>query len=66
MNELKEDLKELIKESYSYFENEKHFEEVDDSICHDEDTMRVFDVGYIIALKMVVNRLEELTTEDYE
>ena len=66
MNEFKEDLKELVKETYSYFDGREHFDYVDDGISHDEEALRIYDVGYIKALEMVIGRLEELTTvEDY-
>ena len=64
MNELKENLKQTIKESYDYFVDEQHFDEVDDAIGHCEEAMRIYDVGYIKALEMVVRDLEELTVED--
>ena len=66
MNELKEKLKDEINNGYSYFDNKQHFDEVDDAIGHCEDALRMYDVGYIKALEMVVRDLEELTVEDYE
>ena len=66
MNELKENLKQTIKETYGYFEDHKHFSEVDDAIGHCEDALRMYDVGYVRALEMVMRNLEELTVEDYD
>ena len=66
MNELKERLKDEINNGYNYFNNQQHFEEIDKSVGHDEDAMRIYDVGYIKALEMVVRDLEELTVEDYD
>ena len=66
MKELKEDLKERISETYDYFLDQEHFDEVDDAIGHCEDALRMYDVGYVRALEAVVRRLEELTVEDYE
>ena len=66
MNELKEKLKDEIDVAYDYFVDQKHFNEVDSDIGHSEDALRMYDVGYIRALEMVVRRLEELTVEDYD
>jgi hypothetical protein len=66
MNELKEKLKDEIDVAYDYFVDEKHFDEVDDAVGFSEDAMRMYDVGYIRALEMVVRNLEELTVKDYE
>ena len=66
MNELKEKLKDEIDVAYDYFLDKEHFDEVNDSVGHDEDAMRIYDVGYIKALEMVMRKLEELTVEDYE
>jgi len=66
MKELIEELKQSITNSYDYFLDEEHFEEVDDAVGFSEDSMRMYDVGYIRALEAVVRRLEELTVEDYD
>ena len=66
MNELKENLKQCIKEGYDYFLDKEHFDEVNASVGHDEDAMRIYDVGYVKALEMVMRKLEELTVEDYD
>ena len=66
MNELKEDLKQAILEAYDYFIDQEHFDEVDDAVGFSEDSMRMYDVGYIRALEAVVRKLEELTVEDYD
>ena len=66
MNELKEKLKDEISVAYDYFVDQEHFDEVDSDIGHSEDALRMYDVGYIRALEMVVRDLEELTVEDYE
>ena len=65
MNKLKEKLKDEISVAYDYFTNEQHFNEVDDSIGHSQNALRMYDVGYIRALEMVVRDLEELTVEDH-
>ena len=64
MNNLKERLKDEISVAYNYFVDEQHFNEVDDSIGHSQDALRMYDVGYIRALEMVIRDLEELTVED--
>ena len=66
MNELKENLKQQIEEAYDYFLDKEDFDEVDDAVGHCEDALRMYDVGYIKALEMVVRDLEELTVEDYD
>ena len=66
MNELKESLSHCIDEAYDYFLDKEHFDEVDDAIGHSEDALRMYDVGYIRALEMVMRKLEELTVEDYD
>ena len=66
MNELKEKLKNEIGIAYDYFIDEDHFNEVDSDIGHSQEALRMYDVGYIRALEMVVRDLEELTVEDYE
>ena len=66
MNKLKEKLKDEIGVAYDYFTDEQHFNEVDDSIGHSQDALRMYDVGYIRALEMVVRDLEELTVENDE
>ena len=66
MNELKEKLKDEIDVAYDYFLDKEHFDEVNDAIGHCEDALRMYDVGYIRALEMVVRDLEELTVEDYD
>jgi len=66
MNELKEKLQDEIDVAYDYFLDKEHFDEVDDSIGHCEETLRIYDVGYIKALEMIMRKLEELTVEDYE
>ena len=65
MKELKENLEQQIEEAYDYFLDKEHFDEVDDAIGHSEDALRMYDVGYIRALEMVMRKLEELTAEDY-
>jgi len=65
MNELKEKLQDEIDVAYDYFLDKEHFDEVDDNVGHDEDAMRIYDVGYIKALEMVMRKLEELTVEDH-
>ena len=65
MNELKEKLQDEIDVAYDYFLDKEHFDEVDDSIGHCEETLRIYDVGYIKALEMVMRKLEELTVEDH-
>ena len=66
MNKLKERLKDEISVAYDYFTDEQHFNEVDNSIGHSQDALRMYDVGYIRALEMVVRDLEELTVENDE
>ena len=66
MNELKEKLQDEIDVAYDYFLDKEHFDEVDDSIGHCEETLRMYDVGYIKALEMIMRKLEELTVEDYD
>ena len=55
INELKED----IKESHEYFDNEQHFDEVFEQAGWDEDNMRIFDVGLVRGLEFVLNKLQE-------
>ena len=64
MKELKENLEQQIEEAYDYFLDKEHFDEVDDAVGFSEDSMRMYDVGYIMALEMVMRKLEELTVED--
>ena len=66
MKELKENLAQQIEEAYDYFLDKEHFDEVDDAVGHCEDALRMYDVGYIRALEMVMRKLEELTVEDYD
>ena len=65
MNELKEKLKDEIDVVYDYFLDKEHFDEVNDAISHCDEALRMYDVGYIKALEMVMVKLEELTVEDY-
>ena len=54
-----EQLQEDIKESYEYFDNEHHFNEVFEMAGWDEDYMRIFDCGYIKGIQSILSKLQE-------
>ena len=59
MEEIINELKEDIKESHEYFDNEQHFDEVFEQAGWDEDNMRIFDCGYIKGMQNAISKLQQ-------
>ena len=57
--ELIEDIKAEIKETYSYFDDDRHFDDVFEKAGHDEYELRIFDCGFVRGLEYVLNKLQE-------
>tara|TARA_R100001244_G_scaffold19503_1_gene20044 strand:- start:244 stop:438 length:195 start_codon:yes stop_codon:yes gene_type:complete len=61
--ELQEDIKEEIKETMSYFDDNEHFQSVFDQSGFNDENLRIFDCGFVRGLKYVLNKLQENNEE---
>jgi len=57
--ELKEDIKEEIKETMGYFDDDRHYDDVFERAGHDEYELRIFDCGFVRGLEYALNKLQE-------
>ena len=57
--ELVEDIKEEIKETMGYFDNNEHFQSVFDQSGFDDENLRIFDCGFVRGLEYVLSKLQE-------
>ena len=58
MKELKQFLKQEIKDARKYFKDTEHFEQVFDEAGWNAESMRVFDVGYIKGFEAVLREIQ--------
>ena len=57
--ELIENIKEEIKDSMGYFDDDWHFDDVFEQAGHNEYELRIFDCGFVRGLEYVLNKLQE-------
>ena len=57
--ELIENIKEEIKETMGYFDDDRHFDDVFEQAGHDEYELRIFDCGFVRGLEYALNKLQE-------